>query len=265
MVLYSLSVVVQWRNPPAARLIGAFAQIFAFAFVGSCLSYVAMAASPFPLADGMLNRADAALGFDWLAWFAWVETHAGLHFLLARAYASIPLQVLGLLLYFSYMNPKRVDELLLATVISTVIIIPSMVVLPAVGAWSLYGVGVEPWRADILGLRSHTLLTVDSMQGIVAFPSFHTTLGVLLAHMARGHAWFFPILFLNLLLIVSVPSVGAHYAVDVLGGLAVASVTVATSRSILQWCAQSHELPWLHAASSQQVAPEEPAAIPAAR
>ena len=236
-VLCALPKIVQRRCPPAGRLAGAFAQIFTFCEVGNRLTYAAMAASPFPLADGLLNRADAAIGFDWLAWFMWVKAHPALHFVLANAYGSIPLQVLVLFVYFAFRGGKRVDELVLATIFAIAIVIPVMVFFPAVGAWTEHGVGmVEPWRGDILALRSHTLLTVDRTQGIVSFPSFHTTAAVLLVNMTRGSKWFLPMLVLNVLVIASVMSEGAHYGVDMLSGLAVACAAIAASRTALVWC-----------------------------
>lgn len=236
-VLCALPKIIQRRCPPAAHLAGAFAQIFVFCEVGNRLTYAAMAASPFPLADGLLSRADAAIGFDWLAWFMWLKAHPAFDFVLANAYQSIPLQVLVLLVYFAFRGAKRVDELLLATIFAIAIVIPGMVLLPAVGAWTQHGVGmVEPWRGDILALRSHTLLTVGRTQGIVSFPSFHTAAAVLLVNMARGSKWFLPVLVLNLLVIVSVMSEGAHYGVDILAGLAVAWAAIAASRSALVWC-----------------------------
>jgi membrane-associated phospholipid phosphatase len=80
------------------------------------------------------------------------------------------------------------------------------------------------------------MLTVSRTQGIVAFPSFHTVAGVLLANMARGRKWFLPVLALNVLMIVSVMSEGAHFAVDMLSGLICACVAIAASRSVLSWC-----------------------------
>jgi PAP2 superfamily len=225
-------------HPPAARLFTSGAQILALSYVGAILSYAAMAASPFPLADALLGQADAALGFDWVAWFTWINAHPTFHSALALSYASIPLQLTGLLIYFAYSDTTRVDELLLAGVLSIAIIIPVMVLLPAVGAWSQHGVGiVEPWRSDILALKSHTLLTIGEPEGIISFPSFHTILGVLFTNMARGRKWFLPVLVLNLLLIASVMSEGSHYGVDVLSGLAVAWMVLAASRPILRWCA----------------------------
>ena len=238
--LWGTSKVIQRHCPAAARLMGALAQLLAFCKVASYLTYAVMAASPFPLSDGMLSQWDAALGFDWPAWFALAHAYPMMHFILAKAYASVPLQVLVLLLYFSYVNVDRVDELLLAAILAILIIVPISFLLPALGAWSQHGVGIELTRGDTLALRSHVLLTVDQTKGIITFPSFHTVCGVLLINIARGRRCFLPVLVLNVLLIASVMSVGAHYGVDMLSGLAVSWVAIAAARSMMAW---SNSLP----------------------
>jgi hypothetical protein len=90
LLLYGLSLVMGRRYPPVAVLLTAFAHFLLFEELAHCLTYGAMAASPFPLADAWLSRADAALRFDWPAWFAWVRAHPEVHAVLAAAYASIP-------------------------------------------------------------------------------------------------------------------------------------------------------------------------------
>lgn len=237
--LCGMSLAFRRHNPQVARLCMSVAQILAFSYTGAILSYAAMAASPFPLADAPLSRMDAAVGFHWLAWVTWVSAHPIFHFVLALSYASIPLQLTALLVYFGYVDARRVDELVLAGIMSTAIIIPVMVLLPAVGESSHHIADmVEPWRRDILALRSHTLMTVGDPDGIIFFPSFHTILGVLFINMTRGHRWFLPTLVLNLLLIASVMSEGSHYLVDMLSGLAVAWIAIAASQSTLAYCAR---------------------------
>lgn len=194
--------------------------------------------------DALLGRADTALGFDWLGWFRWLKAHPLVHVMLAKAYASIPLQMLVPLVGLCSANTTCVDELVLATILSVAIIMPGVFLLPAVGAWWQNGLGiVEPWRADILALRSHTLLTVGATQGIVAFPSFRAALGILLTNVARGRRWsFWPVLVLNLVLVASVMSEGAHYAVDMISGVVVSFVAIAASRSLLARCARTRVL-----------------------
>ena len=67
-----------WRG--AARpfdLTYCLARYFALAIGAVVLSYFA-AMTPLPLADPLLARADATLGFDWRAWYETVTSHRGL-------------------------------------------------------------------------------------------------------------------------------------------------------------------------------------------
>src|SRR6185437_3515788 len=94
--LCGMSLTFRRHNPPVSRLCMSVAQILAFSYVGAILSYAAMAASPLPLADASLSRMDAAIGFDWPAWFSWVSVHPKFHLVLALSYASIPAQLTAL-------------------------------------------------------------------------------------------------------------------------------------------------------------------------
>ncbi len=233
--LIGLAVLLRKRNPPAGRLFISVAQLCAFTHVGALLTYAGMAASPFPLADAALAHADAALGFDWRAWFALVHAHLWLHVTLFYAYCSFPAQVGVLFVWLCYVDQPRIDALLLSGILAIYILVPIMMLLPAVGAWTQHGVGlVEPWRADILALRSHALSEVGDTQGIVSFPSYHAVLGVLFIEAARGRKWLFRLLLpLNCLLIAAVMTEGAHYFVDLLGGVAVACCAILTTRFML--------------------------------
>lgn len=237
LVLAVLCALTRHRYPAAAHIALTFAQIVAFAQAGTYLTYVVVAMTPFPLADGVLARADAFLGFDWRTWFVWVQDHQVLHWILARAYASIPLQLLALIIYFAFADAERLDELMLGAIITILLTLPGLIFLPAVGAWTGYGVGLtEPWKHDILALRAHELLVVANTQGIITCPSFHAASAVLLANMARRRKVFLPILLLNIVMIASVMTEGAHYFVDMLSGVFVALTAVVTTRRVLGWC-----------------------------
>ena len=244
LALLCLTALFDRYLPSVSRLTRAFAQLMAFAEVGGWLTYAAMAASPFPLADKMLSHADAALGFDWVAWYDWVQAHPLFEQVLSIAYGSIPYQLVALLFCACYADTKRVDELIIAAILSGAAVSIGMVFFPAIGAWTQHGIGrIEPWRQDILALRDHAILTVDHTQGIVTFPSFHTVCAVLLANTVRGRKLFIPILLVNVAMIVSVMSEGAHYGVDMLGGLVVAWLSIVASRWLIGNC-ESWDLGW---------------------
>jgi hypothetical protein len=240
LILAVLCGLTRHRYPAAANIALTFAQIVAFAQAGTYLTYVVVAMTPFPLADAALARADAFLGFDWRIWFMWVHDHQALHWILARAYASIPLQLLVLIIYFAFADAERLDELMLGAIITIVLTLPGLIFLPAIGAWTGYGVGLnEPWKHDILALRAHELLVVANTQGIITCPSFHAASAVLLANMARRRTVFLPILLLNVVMVASVMSEGSHYFVDMLSGCFVAVAAIAITLQLLRWCGET--------------------------
>ncbi|HEX2940667.1 MAG TPA: phosphatase PAP2 family protein [Rhodopila sp.] len=232
--LGALAFLYQHRAPPLARLAMAGAQLVAFSNAVALLTYAAMAATPFPLADPWLARADAALGFDWVGWLHFVDAHASLHLAFSVAYASVSGQGLLLIGYLSIVRPERAQALLLAGILAMIIITPVMALLPAAGARYAYGVGgVESWTYDVLALHAHTMRAINHFDGIVAFPSYHTVLAVIFMHAARGRRWFPPVLILNLVMIGSVLTEGAHYAVDMLGGLVTACIAIAAAEWLI--------------------------------
>jgi len=232
--LLALSAVYHRRSPIISGTAYSATQLVVFSYAGAVLTYVTTAASASrPLSDDFLARVDLALGFDWFAWFDFVNGHPLLKITLAVAYASIPLQLLFLFAYTAYKDPRRASEFLLATMLSAIMLAPIMAALPAV-AHTINA--IEPWRDDTLALRAHTLRQIGALEGIVTFPSFHTTLAVLFTNAVRGQRSFPAVLILNVLMIVSVLSEGAHYLVDILGGLALAVGAIAAARFLLMRC-----------------------------
>lgn len=173
-----------------------------------------------------------------------------LHFLLAKAYNDIPYQLAVLLFYFAYADAYRLDELIVATTFPVGIVTIGMMFLPALGAWTQHSIGmVEPWRDDIIALRDHAMRTVRHTQGIIAFPSVPYTGGRLLINMTPGHWFFVPVLVVNLAMITSVMTEGAHYGADLLSGLVLAEVSIAAARGLLTRC-QTARASWLLACAS---------------
>ena len=70
-------------------------QLVIFLTFAGGLQYIVFATN-FPLADDMFLRADAALGFDWDRYRAWLAQHPTLEVVFHYAYSTTPLQVLAL-------------------------------------------------------------------------------------------------------------------------------------------------------------------------
>jgi len=213
------------------------ALLVAFFAAAAVLSYLVIA-TDLPLVDAELSAADRALGFDWPAWFAWVHEHPTPHFVLRLVYASAIPQVEAIVLYLAFTGQaERNSELLWTLMLSLLVIVPISALLPAAGAWVHYDAMQLANAAqirDFMAMRGGTLRELDlsRLEGLINFPSFHTTLAVLFAYVMRRR----PVLFtaavlLNGVMIVSVLTEGGHYLVDVIAGAAVTGGAIwATAR-----------------------------------
>lgn len=219
----------------AEALLFGVAAFFALASGTAALSYLAARANA-PLADAGLARADAALGFDWLAWFRFVQAHPWPHRMLAFAYASMPLQILACLLALPLAGmAARNREFILATAFAVLPTIALFAAFPAASAWAQHGIAAPEtlhfFRA-LSAMRAGQAATIQlgQLDGLVTFPSFHAAVAVLLANAARGTPVAFLAVVLNLLMIVSTLSEGGHYLVDVLAGVAIAALAIGVAR-----------------------------------
>ena len=81
-------------------------------------------------------------------------------------------------------------------------------------------------------LRAGTMrsIALNQLEGLISFPSFHTAAALIFIwtlHTVRYVGWAgIP---LNLALIVATPTVGAHYFIDLVGGVVVAFGALAAS------------------------------------
>jgi hypothetical protein len=208
----------------------------AFTNLGAVHTYFAAAASR-PLMDEAFARLDVLIGFDWQAWIDFVREHLALNSVLRAVYGSLLLQVLGSIALFSLARIEgRNAELLSNATVALVLTSLISALLPALGPWVHYGYGalVEADTAYV----SHTLalrqggaaaFALSDMRGIICFPSYHTVLAVLFVHAHRGVRYSFPVVAtLNAVMLVSIPSEGGHYLIDIFAG-AVLAVFVVTA------------------------------------
>jgi hypothetical protein len=207
----------------------------AFSVVGAILTYAA-ATVRMPLRDAEFARIDAALGFDWIQWLRFVGSHQLLQRILAIAYATMLPQIIGSIIYFAH--TERIDrnrELLCMAIFSLIASTAIASILPAISPYiRLHGVQPEDSQV-MLNLRDGTISTVTlgQMQGIIEFPSFHTVIAVLLMYVHRMPSRsFVPVLILNFFMLLSLPSGGHHYLVDLIAGAAVATLSIGIVRTV---------------------------------
>lgn len=199
------------------------------------LSYLAArVGAPLPLADPTLAWLDAhVFGFDWDTAARWVGARPGLQGVLSRAYFSLQPQAMILLVCGSLLHPKRRNAefiwIVLAGCIITVVVSG---LVPALGKTGQLGPG---YRAVVEQIRAGGwhVFTYDQVEGIVTFPSFHTTLGLFFMYIAGrlNRALLVVFVPLNVAMLLAVSSIGGHYFVDMAGGAAVAAASILIVRA----------------------------------
>jgi len=243
-VMLAVSAAFRRRNRGIANMAEAWASWFAFLPALATLSYLA-ASCAFPLQDVMMERLDRAIGFDWSAWHDAVLNRSILSWSLLVAYASLLPQTILSILYFPATDRSaRIGELLLlagATSAATVLISaiwptlgPCAAKGPSFGACAANGGGDIAYLRDVLALRAggpwH--FELSAMEGIVTMPSYHTVMAVLFTYAFRRTGLVgYGVATLNLVMLLSIPTIGGHYLVDLLAGGALALGAIAVQRA----------------------------------
>jgi membrane-associated phospholipid phosphatase len=188
-----------------------------------------------PLIDAQLAAIDRAVYFDWPACFAWVVRHPTAVHVLSAVYLSLGVQSV-LLCFLGWSRPRRVAVCLAANALTLTCCLTVFVVWPAGGAFAYYhpvGIG-SSYVEQFMAARSALItgLTLDQVEGIIQFPSYHAAAAVLLAYaFASLPRWIaVPGIIFETTLAVSAVPMGGHHLVDVLAGAAVgaASLAIAT-------------------------------------
>jgi hypothetical protein len=233
-----LGLTLGCRLSGAGRRIAAIAEWILlwliFAVAGALLTYLA-AAQDGPVYDARLALADAELGFNWAAWFDFVAAHPALKLLLAIPYQSLVAQVVLSVLWLSCRGrDDRNAELLINTTLALLMTAAVFFLFPTLGPCVGVPACQDAYVDDLVGLRHGSLPSLDIMllKGVIAFPSFHAVLAILFTYAHRGSRVFVPVAVFNALMLLSVPSEGGHYLVDVLGGVTVGGLAILMTRAL---------------------------------
>lgn len=210
----------------------------------------------FPLTDDALARADLLIGFNWLEAVHWfVELPAWVSIYSSKLYNSthmVMLIVAGFLIFSG--RHRQLDEYLALFILTGLITCAISGIMPAATALDYFKPDAQTlerlspivgagYMDDFHALRNGSLrqLKLLGVQGIVSFPSFHTVLAILLIYVMRGTGIFFVISLLwNVGIIITTPFDGAHYLVDVIGGLVVIMAAIYFIRWLEPWLASTY-------------------------
>jgi hypothetical protein len=238
--------------------------LIAFSAAASVLNYFLLTVAGRRI-DGLLVAADRLLGFDWYRAMLAMAHHPLFNALLFQVYNSVLPQIALLVVALAWSGrPEQVYRFCLAIAAGALIAILIWTCAPSLGAKSLYT--LPAWAQDRLTLSVTTqygrelvallhngpgYISPRDIRGLIAFPSYHVVLALLAVWYGREVAWLrFPLLAVNLLVLVSTPIQGGHHLVDVIGAFPVAAMAIAI--------AQSRKL----GLSVKQSLPEKTASVP---
>jgi len=200
------------------------------------LSYICMAHGAAPLADGMLQRIDAALGFDWLYWYHIMFAHRWAALTFQFLYNSLVYQGLYFGLLLALLDRKaQLREMFWLVFIAGLFTSAGAYLWPAMGPFKEFGLESN---GDFLGpmahLRSGHNLTfmLHQMTGVVSFPSFHTTMALAYIYGFRQTGPIGVLIgVLNIGMLIAIPFFGGHYLVDMIAGAVVAVMSLAVVKA----------------------------------
>jgi PAP2 superfamily len=232
----------RWKRPEpqlAAMLFGA-AFLCAFSAGASVLNYFLITVVGKPI-DPVLVRADRMLGFDWYKVMVGMADHPYLNEVFFRIYNLVLPQMAILLVALAWSgHVGKVYRYCLAVAIGALIAIFIWAVMPSLGAKSLYTLPPEvmsrltlsvtcEYGRDLLRLLHDGpgYITPADLRGLIAFPSYHGVLAILLIWYARPLRWLrWPFLAINTVVLISTPEQGGHHLVDVLAAFPVAALSI---------------------------------------
>ena len=212
------------------------ALLLAFSAAAAVLSYL-MASLDMPLIDTHLLAVDAALGFDWIAYVDFVNERPWLGAVSSIVYVTTLAQVALVVVLLGVLGDvDRGRRFVTAVMLGALLCIFISAVLPSAGALATLRPSAEftaanqpvvdlDYKQTFFDLRSgaERFISLESLRGLIAFPSYHCTLSALIVIAFHGMGrWFWPVLLLNTVVILATPIDGGHHLADSLGGVVVA-------------------------------------------
>lgn len=251
VLLLALFAFYRWRQ--ADRLSGTLIIVF-WAVLYSNLHLLPMCVAArcrVPLRDARVIAFDRALGVEVGDVLAWMGSHPAIDRFLKVCYVLLlPLMTVAVIVPPMCRRMQTAKEYVLAGAVSAALCLPLFAVFQVLGPWDAYGYAPTAEQANYL--RTFAAAKADEVfafdvnyhEGLITFPSFHTTLAVLAAVALWPFPWLrWPAALLAGLIAVSTVTTGWHYVGDTCAGLAVAVVSVLISKGFTRlerrWLRQS--------------------------
>lgn len=235
------------RSERIAMTLMATGLLLLFTIVLSVFGYLLLPLWREPI-DPFLVQIDSWIGYSWPDIVQFAGQHPLLNELTRYAYlSSIPQMALLFIILGFGGKQKELHVFILSITASGLVTLAFWALFPAFGPSVLYDIsgtieqtarplvgssyGVELLR---LGAEGPKFISPRDMEGLVAFPSYHTIMAVLAMYSARTSRWLLPIIVLiNLFVLPGVLIHGGHHLIDVFGGLLTAWCIIYLARHVV--------------------------------
>jgi membrane-associated phospholipid phosphatase len=209
-----------------------------FIFLMTGITTTSLQYTPFPLIDQHLVHFDQALGFSTNALLNWTYAHPLIKSIFNYAYILLYVELIVLPIVISLLLQKRaINIFLLTLILSTLIGCTIYFFFPTAAPASVFHNSHFMTSQTDTYLKffeaHHRLPLTTYAGGFIAFPSFHVCWACLLTYLSKNKRWLFiPLAVFNIIVILSTMFLGWHYLADVLGGFALAAISIAISNKI---------------------------------
>ena len=232
--------VRQVKATPRVGLALVGASVFTGFTAVSSIFIFALFPLPNPLIAPALIRADAVLGYDWPAVVAWLAQYPGLAQVLGWIYHSSLVQIfLTIVVLATLSRATDLHRFLLVGMLTLVLAVAIWWVVPSVGPSAFHTIPEAHRQATGLyftpayGQYLLKLVEVgpgrispEVITGVVAFPSYHMIMALMVVWYTRATPIFLPALAVNTAMVPATLTHGGHHLVDLFAGLAVFAFAV---------------------------------------
>lgn len=193
-----------------------------------------------PLIDPLLLKIDAALGYHWPGLIAWLADYPTLAQGLGYVYHSSLVQILLTIVLLSTLSHTlALHRFLLVGIVTLILAVAIWWTVPSIGPSAFqqipeaHRLATGLYYSPAYGEFLRTLVEVGPRQispevitGVVAFPSYHMIMALMVVWFTRGTLAFLPAALVNTAMIPATLSHGGHHLVDLIAGLAVFALGV---------------------------------------
>lgn len=223
----------------AAMLVGA-AFLCSFSAAASALNYFLLTAHG-PRIDAALVAADRALGFNWVDAMTAMADYPLFNRVLFFAYNIVLPEIALMTVILGWSgNAEKTYRFCTAVAVGALIAIFIWALIPSVGTQALFTLPPDVAAKLNLAVDADYGATLNQLlrdgpgyispsevRGLIAFPSYHGVLALIVTWYARSvPRLFWPLAVINALVLVATPIHGGHHLVDVLAAFPVTALAL---------------------------------------